>query len=269
MVGSVAHWKCHFSCFQQISVRCWDSKAHAGDGTASSSSRAGPDGSAIPKQFCDVPGDDQGGHDGTLDSRKCSLEEGTAEQSGEHATTTASVSISAEDLDPKGDQTEDLQSGRSTMAIESAVTTSIEGWELAFSDLERNQEVSGTGWQSQEHTHGRDGDALGTVASHVRAAGSDYQIPLSSEQNQGCSGNPLEVGDRHEKQQTVRPDSCTGGQHGLAIDFLQDQKTSPCPITIGGRADEIDPPILQREKLCIRLMELTLGNVVMMMSSAM
>ena len=23
MVGSVAHWKCHFSCFQQISVRCW------------------------------------------------------------------------------------------------------------------------------------------------------------------------------------------------------------------------------------------------------
>ena len=237
-----------------------DSKAHASDGTASTSTRAGHDGSAIPKQFCDVPGNDQRGHDGTFDSRKCSLEESTAEQSGDHAITTAPVSISAEDLDPKGDQTEDLQSGRSTMAIESAVPTPVEGWELAFSDLECNKEVSGTGWQSQEHTHGRDGDALGTAASHVRAAGSDHQIPLSSEQNQGCSSNPLEVGDRHEKQQTVQPDPSTGGQHGLAIDFLQNQKASPCPITIGGRADEIDPSILQREKLCLRLMELTLGN---------
>ena len=90
---------------------------HAGDGTAASSSRAGHDGLAIPKQFCDVHGDDQGGHDGTLDSRKCSLEESTAEQSGDHATTTTSVPISAENIDSKGGQTEDLHSGRSTLAV--------------------------------------------------------------------------------------------------------------------------------------------------------
>jgi len=79
-------------------------------------------------------------------------------------------------------------------------------------------------WQS-----GRDADTLGTDASHVRTAGPDHQIPLTSKQNQGCPSNPLEAGNRDEK------DQCTGGQHGLAVGFLEDQKAPSCPMQIGGR----------------------------------
>ena len=98
--------------------------------------------------------------------------------------------------------------------------------QMAVSSLEPCQQTSGVGWEETQHTHGRAADPVGNDSSSIGTTFTGGQVPLSTEQNQGCSSNPMEARDRCEKHlassNAQRPD----GELGVAIDLTTNQTQS-------------------------------------------
>ena len=119
---------------------------------------------------------------------------------------------------------------------------------------------AGAGWQEEEHTDGRNADTSRANVPYGGGSRSSCPISLSSIQIQGCTGASLEIRDRCEKQQIAHSHSDVGGLHSLATPLPTHQKASPDPKQAGRRVDEDQQIQLQRQKLCVRLMDLTLHN---------
>jgi len=230
------------------------------DGAAPSSTREGFDGGAGSEQLCSLHLNQQGGHDGTFASGECELEESSERKSGDNALKTTPVSVLVEDSTPQGAQAERLQTDRSTVGVQSAISAVAEGRIMAISGVECSKEEPGAGWQEEEHTDGRNADTSRANVPYGGGSRSSCPISLSSIQIQGCTGASLEIRDRCEKQQIAHSHSDVGGLHSLATPVPTHQKASPDPKQAGRRVDEDQQIQLQRQKLCVRLMDLTLRN---------
>ena len=230
------------------------------DGAASSSSRERLDGTAGSEQLCHLSFHQQGGKVGTFASGKHGLEEGSEGQSGDHATATTPIPVSVEDSSPTSSQTEGMQTGRSTMGVKLAIPVVAEGRIMALSGLEQQEEVPRTGWEGQEHSYGGDAVTPGTTISNGGGSRSDREIPFPTKQIQGCASHPMEIGVGHEKQQATWSDSSFGGMHSVATSVTSHQEASSQSKQDGRRADEDGQVQLQRQRICIRLMELVIHN---------
>ena len=222
--------------------------------------RAGPDGTAIPKQLCAVPVNSKGRNADPTASRECQLEEGSATASSHDAIETTFVSIPAENPDPTGLQIEGLQEGRSSLAIKPAISTCATGWVMAVPSVEPWEQEIGAGCQDSKHSYGRDVGDPGTNPSSNRTANSSHSFPLPPEQEQGSSCHTLEVGTGYEERKTACSSPVFTGEFCVATDLSADQNAPSGSVQDGRRFDEDDEAQVNRDELCTHLIRMVLLN---------
>ena len=166
------------------------------------------------------------------------------------------------DADPgsKGHQSDGMQEGKSTMAIESTEQASTAGRIMALPQMGSPEAIIGGGCQDEQPSHegpnaepGTDLQTLGTARSH-------REVSCPSEQEQTGTSDTMEIGTRHEGSQVAQSHALPGELQRLATGTNQIEASPSATIQAGRRPYEAQQEKIDLSLYCHILSELVLVN---------